>query len=122
MRLGLLCPFESVPAPQSGRAASLLRACQRELQVLENYHGRERGERWGARTLDLDILLYGNDVLNSDDLTIPHPRLGERNFVLYPLFDQAPDLTLPCGTPIASLLARCPRTGLRHCLSQDQET
>ena len=91
-------------------AHSLLRV----LQVLENDHGRERHERWGARTLDLDILLYGNEVLDSDDLTIPHPRLAERNFVLYPLFDLAPDLTLPCGTPIASLLARCPRADLRR--------
>jgi 2-amino-4-hydroxy-6-hydroxymethyldihydropteridine diphosphokinase len=99
-------------------ALSLLQA----LQKIENAHGRQRRERWGARTLDVDILLYGDQTLDTDELIIPHPRLAERNFVLYPLFDLAPELTLPCGTPIASLLARCPRAGLRRCLRHDQET
>ena len=82
------------------------------LQAIEDAHGRERHQRWGARTLDLDILLYGSETVNSSELTIPHPRLQERNFVLYPLYDLAPELALPCGTTIASLLARCPREGL----------
>ncbi len=85
----------------------------RALQEIEKDHGRERMERWGARTLDLDILLYGDDIISDSELTIPHPRLGERSFALYPLFDLAPDLALPCGTTIASLLARCPRQGLQ---------
>ena len=84
------------------------------LQAIEIAHGRERKQHWGPRTLDLDILLYGEDTVSSPELSIPHPRLQQRNFVLYPLFDLAPDLALPCGTTIASLLARCPKEGLRH--------
>ena len=84
------------------------------LQSIEDAHGRERAERWGPRTLDLDILLFANECMVSDQLTIPHPRLQQRNFVLYPLFDLAPELALPCGTTIASLLARCPRQGLQR--------
>ncbi len=84
-----------------------------QLQAIENSHARQRLERWGPRTLDLDILLYGQLELNQPDLCIPHPRLRQRNFVLYPLFDLAPDLTLPCGTPLESLLASCPREGLQ---------
>lgn len=83
------------------------------LQAIENAHGREHHQRWGARTLDLDILLYGSKTVTDSELDIPHPRLQERNFVLYPLFDLAPNLALPCGTTIGSLLARCPRQGLR---------
>lgn len=85
----------------------------RALQQIETDHGRVRSVRWGARTLDLDLLLYGEQTLNHPDLQIPHPRMTVRNFVLYPLFDIAPQLTLPCGTPLASLLARCPRKELQ---------
>ena len=56
-----------------------------ELQSIENKHGRIRSERWGARTLDLDILLYGDQVMETPRLTVPHYGLKERNFVLYPL-------------------------------------
>lgn len=83
------------------------------LQTIENDHGRERSQRWGARTLDLDILLFGDLELDTDTLCIPHPRMTERAFVLYPLFDLNPDLILPCGTPLESLLAHCPAEGLR---------
>jgi len=78
------------------------------LQTLELAQGRTRNVRWGARTLDLDLLLY--DQLTSDDprLTLPHPRLHERAFVLYPLRDIAPNLTIPGHGPLAELLARCP--------------
>jgi len=84
-----------------------------KLQVIERAHGRERGERWAARTLDLDILLYGDHSINEPDLQVPHPRMKDRNFVLYPLNDLAPDLTLPCGTTLESLLQSCPRNGLQ---------
>ncbi|MCW8194972.1 2-amino-4-hydroxy-6-hydroxymethyldihydropteridine diphosphokinase [Proteobacteria bacterium 005FR1] len=84
------------------------------LQQIETAQGRERRVRWAARTLDLDILLYGDRVIATEQLQIPHPRLGERNFVLYPLADISPDLILPNGTPLASLLRRCPRGGLRR--------
>lgn len=83
------------------------------LQAIEDAQGRRRDVRWGARTLDLDLLLYDAITLHSESLEIPHPRLQERNFVLYPLHDISPALVLPCGTPIASLLAGCPRGSLR---------
>ena len=89
----------------------------RKLQGIENRQGRQRDVRWGARTLDLDILLYGNRQIDSDWLTVPHPRMAERDFVLYPLSEIDPELVLPCGTPLASLLQRCPNTNL-----QPQET
>ena len=88
-------------------------ALLRALQAIESDQGRRRELRWGARTLDLDILLYDGLVMESDLLTIPHPMLQRRNFVLYPLYDIAPQLTLPCGTGIASLLQRCSRAGLQ---------
>jgi 2-amino-4-hydroxy-6-hydroxymethyldihydropteridine diphosphokinase len=84
------------------------------MQAIENAHGRQREERWGPRTLDLDLLLYGELETSSAELTLPHPRLGERNFVLLPLAEIAPDLVLPCGTPLGSLLDRCPREGIER--------
>jgi len=66
---------------------------QRLLQVLleiEDEFGRARGERWGPRTLDLDLLLYGDAVVETQDLQVPHPRMHERLFVLEPLCDIAP--------------------------------
>lgn len=64
----------------------LLRACQN----IENNHGRERLVRWGARTLDLDILLYDDRTIDLPGLSVPHPELANRAFVLYPLADIAP--------------------------------
>lgn len=75
------------------------------LQAIENHQGRVRTVRWGERTLDLDILLYEQLELNSEELTIPHPYLCERAFVLYPLLDIAPELKLPKGQPISSFKA-----------------
>ena len=66
-----------------------------ELQNIENSQGRERQERWGPRTLDLDLLLYGDVTLISPRLTIPHPRMHQRNFVLYPL-QEISDTTRYC--------------------------
>lgn len=66
------------------------------LQALEARHGRRRdGERWGPRTLDLDLLLHGELTLVTPELTLPHPGLHERAFVLYPLRDVAPELDIP---------------------------
>ena len=66
------------------------------LQVIENDLGRVRGiTRYGARTLDLDVLFYGQTIIDEADLTVPHPRLHERGFVLVPLNDVAPELELP---------------------------
>lgn len=62
---------------------------------IERMAGRERHIRWGPRTLDLDLLLYGDTVLHEDDLTVPHPRLHERRFVLEPLAEIAPEASHP---------------------------
>lgn len=61
-----------------------------ELQRIEEAHGRVRGERWGARTLDLDVIAYDGEVLDSQRLTLPHPHTEERLFVLCPLCDIDP--------------------------------
>lgn len=84
----------------------------RELLALETARGRRRDQHWGPRTLDLDILLYDEVSLADAELTIPHPRLAERNFVLIPLHDLDPDLILPDGTALAELLARIGRAGI----------
>ena len=91
------------------------------LQHIEEQHGRTREEHWGPRTLDLDLLLYDNQQLHLPRLQLPHPHLQDRNFVLYPLSELAPDLTLPCGTTLASLLERCPVEGLQPLNDVDQE-
>jgi 2-amino-4-hydroxy-6-hydroxymethyldihydropteridine diphosphokinase len=78
------------------------------LQTIEARQGRVReGERWGPRPLDLDILLYGEQVSDDPRLTLPHPGLYERNFVLYPLAEIAPGLSIPGKGPLEVLLAQC---------------
>jgi 2-amino-4-hydroxy-6-hydroxymethyldihydropteridine diphosphokinase len=84
------------------------------LQSIEQAHGRERREHWGARTLDLDILLYGDRIIASARLTVPHPYLAERPFVLYPLADVAPAIKVPGRGPLATLLAGCPPAGVER--------
>lgn len=76
------------------------------LQSIEQEHDRRRdGERWGARTLDLDILLYGDERIETERLCVPHREIPRRGFVLQPLHDIAPDLTIPGHGAVASLLA-----------------
>lgn len=87
------------------------------LQAIEQAHQRLRIQHWGPRTLDLDILLLDGQILSSERLNVPHPYLSQRNFVLYPLADIAPDLVLPCGTPLRELLASCPQDGLERLAS-----
>jgi 2-amino-4-hydroxy-6-hydroxymethyldihydropteridine diphosphokinase len=84
------------------------------LHRIERSHGRVRtGLRWGPRTLDLDILLYGDEQLQGDALTVPHPGLAEREFVLYPMAEIAPpDLPIPGKGSLADLVIACPRRGL----------
>jgi len=83
------------------------------LQAIEQAHGRRRaGLRWGPRTLDLDLLLHGDQALSTPALTLPHPRLTERAFVLRPLADIAPGLVLPDGTTVETRLRRCPQGGV----------
>jgi 2-amino-4-hydroxy-6-hydroxymethyldihydropteridine diphosphokinase len=83
-----------------------------ELQTIENNHHRKRFKYWGPRTLDLDILLYGSQVINQHNLKVPHPGMTTRNFVLIPLADIAPELVLPNGTTLSTLLEICPPEGI----------
>ncbi|MBD3656510.1 2-amino-4-hydroxy-6-hydroxymethyldihydropteridine diphosphokinase [Marinobacter sp.] len=83
------------------------------LQAIELAHGRERIQHWGPRTLDLDLLIYGDNVINDERLTVPHPELVNRDFALQPLLDLKPELTLPDGTSLASARAQCPDNALR---------
>lgn len=84
-----------------------------ELQAIENKQGRVRSQHWGARTLDLDILLYGSEVINSERLTVPHSGISERNFVLYPLRDLVDEnFEIPKLGNISQLLMACPITGI----------
>ena len=89
------------------------------LQEIENQQGRQRAIRWGARTLDLDLLLYDNQVHDSVELQLPHPEIANRNFVLVPLYELAPDLTLPNGGTLATLMADCNTTDLTPYVSTD---
>ncbi|MDD2768388.1 MAG: 2-amino-4-hydroxy-6-hydroxymethyldihydropteridine diphosphokinase [Methylococcus sp.] len=83
------------------------------LQQIEQTCGRVRtGERWGPRTLDLDLLLYDELVLDSEVLTIPHPGIAEREFVLYPLAEIASNLKIPSRGPLRELVQNCPLRGL----------
>lgn len=83
------------------------------LQKIESDHGRIRGpEQWVPRTLDLDILLFDALTIDSERLQVPHPRMEQRNFVLQPLFDLAPELQLPNGNAVADLLKTTGKEGL----------
>lgn len=83
-----------------------------ELQVIEQRHGRKRERRWGARTLDLDLLIYADMTLSDVTLTLPHPGLAERDFVLYPLQEIAPTLIVPGLGALDLLVGNCPAKGL----------
>jgi 2-amino-4-hydroxy-6-hydroxymethyldihydropteridine diphosphokinase len=83
------------------------------LLEVEHLRGRVRSERWGPRTLDLDLLIHGLEVIHKPGLIVPHPRLHERAFVLEPLADLAPDLEIPgLGLTVKSLQARVGSAGV----------
>jgi 2-amino-4-hydroxy-6-hydroxymethyldihydropteridine diphosphokinase len=84
------------------------------LQGIENVQGRERLERWGPRTLDLDILLFGDRLIDEPRLKVPHYQVQVRAFVLYPLAELAPGLTFADGRRLDDLLAECPFAGLER--------
>ena len=82
----------------------------RVLQAIEARFGRVRTVRWGERTLDLDLLLFGDRIIETAELTVPHPRLAERRFVLEPLVEVAPDAVDPrTGRTVSELLVELNR-------------
>lgn len=99
-------------------AGLLTRLAPRELlsalHGIEAAHGRRRrsDDRWGPRPLDLDLLAHGDHVLAEPDLRLPHPGIGERNFVLLPLASIAPDLEIPGLGRVGTLAGRIGREGL----------
>jgi 2-amino-4-hydroxy-6-hydroxymethyldihydropteridine diphosphokinase len=108
--------YRSAPIDASGpdfyNAVALLRTGLRpqallsELQRIEAMHGRERPYRNAPRTLDLDLLLYGDERIAEPGLVVPHPRLHQRAFVLRPLADVAPDAIIPGLGPVSDWLAK----------------
>ncbi len=86
-----------------------------QLQTLERDFGRSpQHAHWGARELDLDILLFGELEMSTEQLTIPHPGLARREFVVYPLFELAPNLLLPAGEDLKTVKDRFAGGGLRR--------
>ena len=84
-----------------------------DLHAIERRHGRTRLERWGARTLDLDILAWGDDVIEQQSLSVPHPRMLERAFVLVPLCELEPAWTHPVtGQKVCELVAELDISGI----------
>jgi 2-amino-4-hydroxy-6-hydroxymethyldihydropteridine diphosphokinase len=86
------------------------RALLRYLKAIEFDMGRQAGQRYGPRLIDLDILLYGDEFIAEPDLVVPHPHLTERAFVLVPLAEIAPELIVPGQSETVSALARRPNT------------
>ena len=83
------------------------------LQAIENDHGRERKQHWGPRTLDLDILLFGDQIIHNERLTIPHPEIGNRPFVLVPLVEIEPDCAIPEKGLVSDLVSKVDQAGLK---------
>lgn len=120
---GLSSLYRSAPVGPAGQddylnAVARLDTCLtphgllRVLQDIENAHGRVREVRWGPRTLDLDLLLYGSDRIATADLSVPHPEMANRNFVLVPLLEIEPGARLPDNRALAGLAAATDRAGL----------
>ena len=80
---------------------------------IEQEFGRVRAERWGPRTLDVDLVVVGDEIVDEPDLVVPHPRAAQRAFVLVPWLDADPDATLPRRGPVADLLRDLDATGVR---------
>lgn len=84
------------------------------LQRIEHAQQRKRMQHWGPRTIDLDILMFDNERINDERLTVPHPGIQTRAFVLYPLQEIDSALDIPGRGMLKDLIARCPENGLRY--------
>src|SRR5699024_1529563 len=111
-------PMGPQDQPDYVNAAALLRTrlaprrLLQELQALERRQWRGRRHRWGPRSIDRDLLLWGETVIDEPDLRVPHPGLHERPFVLYPLAEIAPGLAVPGRGRVEELVAACSAAGL----------
>ena len=102
----------SIPAPIAAAIGSSIMETSlapeellNHTQRIELQQGRVRkAERWGPRTLDLDIMLFGNEVINTERLTVPHYDMKNRGFMLWPLFEIAPELVFPDGETLREIL------------------
>jgi len=110
--VGLLEQPDFINVVASVRTTLKPQALLAALLAIENRHGRRRSMRNAPRTLDLDLLLYGEQILGQDGLTLPHPRLQERAFVLAPLAEIAPDAMVPGRGRVQDLLARVDCNGV----------
>ena len=86
----------------------------RELLAIERARGRVRETRWGPRTLDLDVILWNRQRIATSGLTVPHPRMTERRFVLEPLLEVWPDARMPDGSPITAATGAVAAQGLER--------
>lgn len=109
--LNLVCQLETDLS-----AHDFLNACQQ----IERDLGRVRHEHWGPRTIDIDILLYGEEIIKSDDLTVPHPYMTQRAFVLIPLADLNSTLTIPnTDQSVPDFLEKLDKSDVRWFMSSD---
>ena len=83
------------------------------LQTIENHHGRIRSQYWGPRTLDIDILLFGDQIIHNDRLTIPHTEICNRSFVLVPLSEIEPDCVIPEKGIVSDLVSNVSQAELK---------
>lgn len=111
----------SAPQPDYINGCAVLKTALNPFQLLqalfftEQFFGRERRERWGARTLDLDLLLYGDRQIDTPELVLPHPRMSDRAFVLLPLAEIAADWIHPVqGSAISELSQNPPDLDLSY--------
>ena len=84
------------------------------MQAIEHKLGRVREQHWGPRVIDIDMLLYGDEIIDEPRLTVPHPYMSQRGFVLRPLADLAAGLTLPDGSLVGELLTTVSQDDLRR--------
>jgi 2-amino-4-hydroxy-6-hydroxymethyldihydropteridine diphosphokinase len=118
-------PVGPAGQPDYSNAAALLEtqltpeALLDELQKIELDQGRERKERWGPRTLDLDIILYADMTIRTTRLSVPHIEMEKRNFVLIPMLDINPELILPNGKSLKTVAQLAGENGIHQLMPAD---